>query len=504
MYATAVLMVVFVLGLVVLGKRRAKIASSAPGPLGWPVIGNLPQLGRKPHKVLTDLRERYGDVYQIRMGSCPTVVLNGVKTIRQALVKQSEDFAGRPDFYSFKFIANGNSMGFSDYGARWKMHRRIAQNALALCANKKYNPIEEAIVSEAKFLVQNLLKSGERPVDPHNEIYLSVGNIICALCFGKRYRRDDPDFLQLIKNNDEFMAFAGAGNPVDIMPWMRHFTKRSFKQFLMILDTMNNLCLKKQREHLDTYDPAYVRDITDALIKATEETTNAEKVSVGLTDEHIMTTLQELIGAGFDTIASTLQWSILYLMTNPEWQEKVHQEIHTTYGSDKDPDVADLSELPYTEATILETMRHSCIFPFALPHSTTKDTHLNGHFIKEKTLVFVNLWSVSHDPEYFNEPELYNPSRFLDTSGTRVDRSKLDFFLPFGTGKRKCPGEQLAKMELFLFFTILVQKCKFEVVPGEHPVVDSKYGLTLKPLDFNVIVRERNQADQGQEPNLVK
>lgn len=94
-----------------------------------------------------------------------------------------------------------------------------------------------------------------------------------------------------------FLSIHFTGNPVDIMPWMRHFTKRSFKQFLMILDTMNNLCLKKQREHLDTYDPAYVRDITDALIKATEETSDTEKASVGLTDEHIMTTLQELIGA---------------------------------------------------------------------------------------------------------------------------------------------------------------------------------------------------------------
>lgn len=211
MYATAVLLVVFVLGLFFVGKRNAKLASTAPGPLGWPVIGNLPQLGRKPHKVLTGLRKRYGDVFQIKMGSCPTVVLNGVKTVKQALVKQADDFAGRPDFYSFKFIANGNSMGFCDFGARWKMHRRIAQNALALCANKKYNPIEESILTEAKFLVHNLLKSDGKPINPHNEIYLSVGNIICALCFGKRYRRDDPDFQQLVKNNDEFMAFAGAG-----------------------------------------------------------------------------------------------------------------------------------------------------------------------------------------------------------------------------------------------------------------------------------------------------
>ena len=211
MITTAVLFLIFVLGIFFVNGKKKQPSSSAPGPVGWPVIGNLPQLGRKPHLTLTALRKVYGDVYQIRMGSCPTVVLNGIKTIRKALIKQADDFAGRPDFYSFKYIANGNSMGFSNFGARWKLHRRIAQNALASCSNRKFNPIEESIVTEARFLVSNLLSSKSDYVDPHNEIYLSVGNIICALCFGQRYQRDDQDFLQLVKNNDEFMAFAGAG-----------------------------------------------------------------------------------------------------------------------------------------------------------------------------------------------------------------------------------------------------------------------------------------------------
>lgn len=215
MYTTALLVVFFVLGFFFV-KGKSRKSSSAPGPVGWPLLGNLPQLGRKPHLALTALRKTYGDVYQITMGSCPTVVLNGVKVIRQALVKQADDFAGRPDFYSFRYIANGNSMGFSNYSARWRLHRKIAQNALATCSNRKYNPIEDAVVTEARFLVSNFFSSKTDKIDPHNEIYLSVGNIICALCFGKRYSRDDPDFLKLVKNNDEFMAFAGAGKVIFI------------------------------------------------------------------------------------------------------------------------------------------------------------------------------------------------------------------------------------------------------------------------------------------------
>ena len=487
---SVVLIAIVVICAFILLFQNRDVATTAPGPFAWPVFGNLLSLGKKPHEYLTSLRSVYGDVFQIKMGSHTTVVINGLQALKQACVKQSENFAGRPNFYSFNYIANGKSMGFSDYGPRWQLHRRIAQNALTQFTNKRHNPIEEAIIQEADFLTANFLGTPGKPVDPHNEIYLSVGNIICALCFGKRYKRDDPDFMQLVKNNDEFMAFAGAGNPVDIMPWMRHFTKRSFNKFVSILETMDKFSLKKRQEHLDTFNKMNIRDVTDALIEMTEDISEEEKRSVGLTDEHILITVQELIGAGFDTIASTLQWSVLFMSKNPEYQEKVHAEIRKVVGMERFPTMDDYPLLPFTEAFIMETMRHSCIFPFALPHSTTKDTELNGIFIKAKTLVFLNLWSVNYDEKNFPEPRVFNPYRFLDSEG-RVNKSALDLFLPFGAGKRRCPGEQLARMEIFLFFCTVMQKCKFDVIKGQEPIVDSKYGLTLKPKDFKVLVSAR-------------
>lgn len=484
------LFTVFKFGTRTVSTREAR--PSPPGPWGLPVLGNLLQLGRKPHRKLTEYRKRYGDVYRIVMGSRPTVVLNGFDTIWRACVKQAEDFAGRPDFYTFRFIANGDSMGFGDYGRRWKMHRKIAQNALSTFVNKRTNPIEDTISAEADVLVEHLLAAEGKAINPHNEIYLSVGNIICAICFGKRYKRDDPDFLRLVTLNDKFMAEAAAGNPVDIMPWTRHLppVQRKFQQFLDILHLMNKFCGEKQQEHFDTYDPGNMRDVTDILIRTVKETPGSEKEAVGLTDQHILTTVQELIGAGFDTISSTLQWSVLYLMTHPRVQEAVHAELRRVVGARRAVSLDDLQALPYTEAVLLEVMRHSCIFPFALPHSTTRDTVINGYSVPAKTLVFVNLWSVSHDPEVFPDPERFNPDRFLDSHGN-VDRRKADQFLPYGAGRRRCPGEQLARMELFLFFSTIAQRCRFEVPPGQKPVIDSKYGLTLKPLDFQVCVSAR-------------
>ena len=475
--------------------KSGRSAPDPPGPWGLPVIGNLAQLGKAPQRALTAMWGRYGDVYKIQLGSRPTVVINGLETCRQALVKQSEDFAGRPDFYTFNFIANGKSMGFSDYGPRWKLHRKIAQNALSMFINSADNPMEVNIQQEAEVLVAELLKAaaGSKTgvVNPHNEIFLSVGNIICALCFGKRYQRDDPDFVQLVKNNDEFMAFAGAGNPVDIMPWMRHFTKRSFEGFLKILRTMENFCLKKRQEHALTYDPAYMRDATDALLRASEEIDPEEKEKVGLTDEHILGTVQEMIGAGFDTIATTLQWAVLFMATHEDIKKKVQEEITAIIGT-RQPCYKDYTDMPFTEAIIIETMRHSCIFPFALPHSTTRDTTLNGFFIPDKTLVFVNLFSITRDESKFPQPEVFNPMRFLTSDGQRLSKT-TDLFLPFSAGRRKCPGELLGRMELFIFFVSLVQNCDFQCIPGVKYTLESKYGLTLKPQDFDVIITPRKK-----------
>ena len=471
--------------------------ATVPGPRWtWPVLGYLPNLGRYPHRKLTSLRYEFGDIYQIQMGSWPTIVLNGMDTIKQALYKQAEDFAGRPGFFSFDYLAKGKSMGFANFGPRWKLHRKIAQNALASVVNDRSNPIEVALQEEAKVLVHNLsttaLKTGDKSVNPHDEIYLSVGNIICALCFGKRYRRNDPDFIQLIKMNSDFMAFMGAGNPVDILPWMRPFAQRSFRNFLSILDTMDKFCDRKRDEHIASYKPDRIRDITDALLTAVTEVPESDKLRVGLTDEHILVTVQELIGAGFDTIATTIEWAVLFLATNPEFQTLAQKEIDLHIGKERDPTVQDIGFLPVTEAIMYETMRHSCIFPLALPHSTTRDTHLNGYFIPAQTLVFANMWSVTRDAEVFPDPEAFNPNRFLSQDKSKLLKQELDKFQPFGIGKRRCPGEQLGKMEIFIFLVSLLQKCTFQTIPNANYTLEAKYGLTLKPQDYKVKVTCRD------------
>merc|ERR1719419_1106080 len=197
-----------------------------------------------------------------------------------------------------------------------------------------------------------------------------------------------------------------------------------------------------------------------------------------------------MIAAGFDTIATTLHWAMLYMVTHPEALQHAQDDIDDVIGHERYPNMEDMTDLPFTEACMYEVMRMSCIFPFALPHSTTRNTELHSHFIPDKTLVFVNLWSVSRDGDRFPQPHSFKPERFLTTDGF-LDQTVVDSFLPYGVGRRRCPGEPLAKIEMFLFFSTLLQRCSLRKVEGEEYRLDSNFGLTLKPYDYKLIVEER-------------
>ena len=188
------------------------------------------------------------------------------------------------------------------------------------------------------------------------------------------------------------------------------------------------------------------------------------------------------------------------MATHPEVQQRVQEEIDDVIGGHVMPESRHVGSLPYTEAVIYEIMRHSCIFPFALPHSTTKDTSIAGYHIPDKTLVFVNLYSVTRDESKFPEPEKFDPWRFLEGENGNLNlrKSALDNFFPFGIGRRRCPGEQLGRMEIFIFFVALMQNCRVEKLEGVNYSLQPKYGLTLKPQNFKVNVLRRDAGKKAE------
>nr|AME15627.1 cytochrome P4501A1 [Heteropneustes fossilis] len=458
-----------------------------PGPKPLPIIGNVLEVGNNPHLSLTAMSKCYGPVFQVQIGTRPVAVLSGNDVIRQALLKQGEEFSGRPDLYSFRFISEGKSLAFStDQAGVWRTRRKLALNALRSFANiegqsAEYScALEEHISKEGLYLIERLhsVMKANGGFDPFRQSWVSVTNVICGMCFGRRYSHDDHELLSLVNLSEEFNQVVGSGNPADFIPFLRLLPSTSMNKFLAINQRFNVFMQKLVREHYETFNKVRAQCI-QISINLCEDRKLDENSNVQVSDEKIVGIVNDLFGAGFDTISTALSWSVVYLVAYPEIQERLQRELNEKVGMERVPNLPDKSNLAYLEAFILEIFRHSSFLPFT-PHCTTKNTSLNGYFIPKDTCVFINQWQVNHDPELWKDPSSFNPDRFLTADGTDLNRTEGEKVLVFGLGKRRCIGEVIGRSEVFLFLAILIQRLKFSSMPGQMPDMTPEYGLTMK------------------------
>ena len=471
-----------------------------PGPFAWPLVGNAMQLGQMPHITFGKLAKKYGNVYQIRLGCSDIVVLNGDQAIRQALIQHSTEFAGRPNFVSFQSVSGGKGMTFTSYSKEWKMHRKIAQStirAFSSANSQTKKNFEQQIAAEATELVEVFLKLSARGqhFNPEHELTVAAANVICALCFGKRYGHDDAEFRELLHRVNMFGQTVGAGSLVDVMPWLQSFpnpVRSMFKSFKTLNRQFFAFVQRKLKEHRETFDPEVTRDMSDAIISVLDRSGG----EYGLTKDHAEGTVADLMGAGLDTVSTALHWMLLLLVKHPQLQHRLQQLIDRVVGRNRLPSAGDRSSLAYLDAFIYETMRFTSFVPVTIPHSTTSDVTIEGLRIPKDTVVFINQWSVNHDPLKWKDPHVFDPSRFLDEKGS-LNRDLASNVMIFSAGKRRCIGTQIAKAEIFLFLAILLHQCSFERSADQDLSLNCSYGLTLKPLEYRITAKLRGKLLQS-------
>ncbi|XP_029091992.1 cytochrome P450 1A2 isoform X2 [Monodon monoceros] len=439
--------------------RVPKGLKSPPGPWSWPLIGHVLTLGKSPHLALSRLSQRYGDVLQIRIGCTPVLVLSGLDTIRQALVRQGDDFKGRPDLYSFTLVADGQSMTFNpDSGPVWAARRRLAQNALNSFsvasdpASSSSCYLEMHVRKEAEALISKFqeLMAGPGRFDPYDHVVVSVAKVIGAMCFGQHFPQSSEEMVSLVTNSHDFVEAASSGSPVDFFPILKYLPNPALQKYKSFNQRFLQFLRKMVQECYQDFDKNRVQDIVGALLKHYEDNSRA---SGGLIPQKKTVNLvNDIFGAGFDPITTAISWSLLYLVTNPEIQRKIQEELDTVIGRARRPRLSDRSQLPYLEAFILETFRHSSFVPFTIPHR--------------------KLWG---------DPSEFRPERFLTAHDTTISKTLSEKMMLFGMGKRRCIGEVLAKWEIFLFLAILLQQLEFSVPPGVKVDLTPTYGLTMKP-----------------------
>ncbi|XP_026178718.1 cytochrome P450 17A2 [Mastacembelus armatus] len=480
---------------------KTKPSSTIPCLPRLPFLGSLPWLrgGLPPHMLFSQLVHRYGSLFAFYLGPHYTVVVNNHHHAKEVLLQRGRDFAGRPSMVTTSLLTRGGKdIAFADYSPLWKLHRRLVHNSFTLFGEGT-SRLQDIVLSSVDSLCVELFSGGRRGFDPMPAVTRAVTNVVCTLVFSATYRPGDAELQEVIQYNDCIVQTITRGGLVDIYPWLKFFPNRSLSKLKDSITVRDRLLTRKLEEHkalLSDGDPC---DLLDALLKGQKDSVRGRRSSTleddRITDDHVLMTAAEAFGAGVETTSTTLLWILAYLLHHPEVQERVQKELDEQVGSERPVSMSDRGRLPYLDCVINEGMRIRPVSPVLIPHTALTDTSIGGHAVGRGTRVLVNMWSIHHDPRFWDKPDLFTPDRFLDDHGRRVTPS---CFLPFGAGPRVCVGESLARLELFLFLSSLLQRMSFKLPDGAPaPNLQGRLGVVLQPLPFKVVVTPRPGWEAG-------
>lgn len=479
--------------IVVALRRLQKPQNLPPGPNPLPLLGNtLDIIGSMPdvHLGFTKLAKHYGDVFTLYLQGNRVVVINSASVAREALVLRKDDFSGRPYSFIGDFLTRGSKdLAMGDFSPTLIYQRKLVHTALRL-----YMPhLEDALCTEIEDLSKRLKASNGNPIDPKNDLFLTILNVICKMVFGESFVMSDPEFLKIVEYNQVGFRLLSPVSMFNMFPWMIHLPIQTARDFYRVRDMQSEILNPKFLYHKSTYDSSVIRDFTDALLKAKNEIEEEEEeINKVITDDHLIMTVADVFSAGAETMTTTIRWLIACLVNFPDVQAKTQSEIDNVVGRERLPVLEDRKNLHYLEAVIAETHRFCTVAYLSLPHKATRDSTLNGFHIPKDTVVLFNVWAMHHDEKEWDRPNEFDPSRFLDPKGQLVDIAGVKSFLPFSAGRRVCSGESLAKKELFLVVARLLHQFSFTNPPGSPlPELVGEVGMNHFPKPFQVRVIER-------------
>uniref|UniRef100_A0A8I3PP75 Vitamin D 25-hydroxylase n=1 Tax=Canis lupus familiaris TaxID=9615 RepID=A0A8I3PP75_CANLF len=462
----ALLLLLFVLGVRQLLKQR-RPAGFPPGPSGLPFIGNIYSLaasGELAHVYMRKQSRVYGEIFSLDLGGISAVVLN------------VRFFADRPCLPLFMKMTKMGGLLNSRYGRGWVDHRKLAVNSFR-CFGYGQKSFESKILEETNFFIDAIETYKGRPFDLKQLITNAVSNITNLIIFGERFTYEDTDFQHMI---DASVFLYNAFPWIGIIPFGKH--QQLFRNAAVVYDFLSRLIEKASINR----KPQSPQHFVDAYLNEMDQGKNDP--SCTFSKENLIFSVGELIIAGTETTTNVLRWAILFMALYPNIQGQVQKEIDLIMGPTGKPSWDDKCKMPYTEAVLHEVLRFCNIVPLGIFHATSEDAVVRGYSIPKGTTVITNLYSVHFDEKYWRNPEIFYPERFLDSSGYFAKKEAL---VPFSLGKRHCLGEQLARMEMFLFFTALLQRFHLHFPHGLVPDLKPRLGMTLQPQPYLICAERR-------------
>ncbi|XP_066387914.1 trimethyltridecatetraene synthase-like [Miscanthus floridulus] len=465
-----------------------------PGPRPWPVIGNLNLIGALPHRSVHELSKRYGPLMSLRFGSFPVVVGSSVDAARSILKTHDLAFIDRPRMASGRYTGyNYSDVLWAPYGAYWRQARRLWKTEIF--SARRLRSQEHVRDEELQAMLHDLYVHGTsaagagRVVVLLDHLLMVNLNAISRMVLGKKYVVNEtgsattPDEFKWMV--DEFFFLSGALNIGDMIPWLSWLDpqirriKRLGKMFDRFLEHVVIEHIDQRRRRREGEEFAAM-DMLDLLLELADD----PDLEVPIQRDGVKGFTLDLIVGGTDTSSVTIEWAMSELLRKPDVLTKATEELDRVIGRERLVTEGDITKLPYMQAIVKETMRLHPVTPLLAPRLSREDASVDGYDIPTGTLVFVNVWAIGRDPAVWGDAsDEFRPERFV---GSSLDVKGQDFeLLPFGSGRRMCPGIGLGLKMVQVILANLVHGFAWRLPDGmakEELSMEEKFGLSMPRL----------------------
>ncbi|CAN1776268.1 Cytochrome P450 81Q32, partial [Linum perenne] len=470
-----------------LTRRRRSSLNLPPSPPSLPLIGHLHLLKEPLHRTLQYLSSKYGPIYFLSIGTRNVVVVSSPSLAEECFTKNDIVFANRPGIIGAQILNyDHTTVGSAPYGPHWRNLRRLS--AVELFSTTRLDSFLHIRHEEARLLIRDLFTtvgSGNfSKVEMKSRLLGLSMNVIMRMVAGKRYYgtkgEEGEGFQDVIR---ELFDVGGASNPADFFPVLRWIDFRGMeKRMWRAREKSDAFCQGLVDEHRNRKEaPAGDRktmiDTMLSLQKSDPET---------YSDDIIKGQVLTMIIAGTDTSAATMEWAMSLLLNNPEILNKGRAELDAVVGNKRLIEESDYPNLPYLHYIIKETLRLFPVAPLLVPHHSSEDCIVGGYHVPKNTMLLVNAWAIHRDPKVWDEPTSFLPERH---GGGGSEGYKL---VPFGMGRRACPGTGLANKVVGLVLGALIQCFEWERIGGELLDMNEGQGLTMpKVVPLQVLCKPR-------------
>nr|XP_043608337.1 cytochrome P450 81Q32-like [Erigeron canadensis] len=445
-----------------------------------PIIGHLYLLQKPLHRTLAKLSSKHGPILLLHFGSRPVLVVNSPSVSEECFTGKNDIvFANRPRLLVAKILSsNCTGTVWAPYGDHWRNLRRIS--TIEIFSTQRLNELSNVRADEGRLVVRKLVSDcSSSPLVNLKSLFQEITlNIIMRMISGKRYfggKNMEDEGIRFREMVEEALRLGGASNLGDHLLFLNWFGVNGLEKKLIALQKRRNeffqVLIDQLREDAKVEDNNSKKNITIIeLLLQLQETDPAY-----YTDELIKSYILNLLSAGVDTSSVTMEWAFSLLLNNEDVLNKAQNEIDNHVGQNRLLEESDMADLPYLRCIVNETLRMYPPTPFLVPHESSDDCMVGGYHIPRGTMLLVNQWAIQRDPELWSEPQSFNPERFEQIEGTKDGYR----FMPFGSGRRGCPGEGLAIRMLGLTLGLLIQCFEWERASEEMVDMTEGVGLTM-------------------------